>query len=169
MICCICQDAYAYCAWHRTMSRVLYLSRSTRGIKDRWVVGAGRYFSVNVYYLRYSSFLMNDTNDKEASTTVVGVPNSFKDGYSASMIQENEASSEKGAEVTPEATIVDSKAQEDEEWESDPDNARNWPLYRKWVTTAIVCSYPFFGINRGLSNFLYRCRSIHLSLLLPAL
>lgn len=34
--------------------------------------------------------------------------------------------------------IVDEKALEDEEWESDPVNPRNWTPLRKWTTMAIV-------------------------------
>uniref|UniRef100_A0A8H7XYP4 Major facilitator superfamily (MFS) profile domain-containing protein n=1 Tax=Psilocybe cubensis TaxID=181762 RepID=A0A8H7XYP4_PSICU len=87
---------------------------------------------------------MDDFNDKYETTTVIGVTESSMDEYSPSMTQENEGTDiEKGKVLTPEPTVVDLKAQEDEEWETDPDNARNWSWSRKWVATGIVSFYTF--------------------------
>ncbi|PPQ86625.1 hypothetical protein CVT25_006809 [Psilocybe cyanescens] len=41
------------------------------------------------------------------------------------------------------AATVDEKALEDEEWETDPANPRNWTPSRKWSTMAIVSLYTF--------------------------
>lgn len=111
---------------------------------------------------------MNDINDKEASTTVIGVTNPAIDGHSSSLTQENVASYEKGV-ATPEPTIVDIKPQEDEEWETDPDNARNWSWSRKWVATGIVGLWLLLAANSDYLTVSCRYRSTLSSLLLPAL
>ncbi|KAH9478470.1 Efflux pump radE [Psilocybe cubensis] len=41
------------------------------------------------------------------------------------------------------AATVDEKASEDEDWESDPINPRNWAPFKKWSAMAIVSLYTF--------------------------
>ena len=53
----------------------------------------------------------------------------------------------------------------DDDWENDPENARNWSSARKWKATASVSALVFVYLVFELKVFLpRRCRSTHLFL-----
>lgn len=53
-----------------------------------------------------------------------------------------EIASEKHVKCSTSVAVTDEKKQlqeeEDEEWDADPANARNWPAHRKWISMAVV-------------------------------
>jgi len=60
------------------------------------------------------------------------------------------AEKEKDVDAIPEPQVsadptLNEKLEEDEDWENDPDNARNWSPGRKWVAAGIVSMYAFIS------------------------
>lgn len=55
---------------------------------------------------------------------------------------------------------TEEKLDDVDDWENDPDNARNWSIGRKWVAVAIVCSLTSPGDSEYLFESL-RCHSTH--------
>jgi hypothetical protein len=45
-------------------------------------------------------------------------------------------------------------------WETDPENARNWPMYKKWVAMLIVRQIIY--AYSPITSYYLRFRSIHL-------
>jgi hypothetical protein len=60
---------------------------------------------------------------------------------------------------TPKADSNSGKIENSEDdWETDPANARNWSSGRKWIATAIVSALDYFFISflfRGKSSFFF--------------
>ncbi|KAF8966604.1 multidrug resistance protein 4 [Flammula alnicola] len=50
-----------------------------------------------------------------------------------------------GESALPEDKIEESLENLEDDWEDDPDNARNWPLRKKWTAVCIVSAYTFLS------------------------
>ncbi|KAF8815165.1 MFS general substrate transporter [Phlegmacium glaucopus] len=89
--------------------------------------------------------------------TAVDVASGTKDVLSSTSSTKSEKSSHKVSEHTVgtlvrpghgESTMSEDKKEEflktlEDDWETDPDNARNWPAYQRWIAVSIVSFYTF--------------------------
>ena len=104
----------------------------------------------------HKSWPMNDT-------TAVEVASGTKDVSSISSLKSGK-SFHNGSEHTAvvfvpgheESTMPEDKKEEildvlEDDWISDPENARNWPAYKKWVATAIV-RWIIYGLLSALTH-----------------
>lgn len=101
---------------------------------------------------------MNDTTavDVASGTKDVSSTSSLKSGKSLHGGSEHTA-----AVFVPgheESTMPEDKKEEildvlEDDWISDPENARNWPTYKKWVATAIV-RWIIYGLLSILTHLL---------------
>ena len=114
-----------------------------------------------------STALLLDYTDMTASDVAPGT----KDTFSTSSLK-----TEKSLHETPEhsiRTFVPASGHEESEdkkeeiletlednWEADPENARNWPTYKKWVSVSIVRRIIYS--YSPPTSYALRFRSIHL-------
>lgn len=50
------------------------------------------------------------------------------------------------------STLPEKERDLEDEWEADPDSARNWSSKRKWATTVIVSIQPSFNFFSELKS-----------------
>ncbi|KAF8966560.1 multidrug resistance protein 4 [Flammula alnicola] len=89
-------------------------------------------------------------DEKQATTSVTVLPDAKYPALSkTSSLTDEDVGSETTAQVSPgqgESAIPEDKKEEaienlEDDWANDPENARNWPLFRRWVAMCIVSFY----------------------------
>jgi hypothetical protein len=97
-------------------------------------------------------------DEREGSAVVVNAPVNSKfsktpslDSQATHVLQEKVEPPGHGQSALPEDKDLEALEDLEQDWESDPANARNWPAGKKWLAVSIVSSSPVI-ITLGLTS-----------------